>query len=272
MAPKNAVVKGKQTQPTQKPQSREVAGKGPSGALAKKMAAKAGEGLSTDAADNLVPLIYVLQPLSPQVLKKNEAYIEDAEPGNIWLRNSEEPIHEEIVFQPCHFSKDWVEWIPRKQGGGFVGRYDEKPDDAEQYKDPERPRSLRFRMPSGNEIVETRYFAGFVLQENGAALPYIIPLSSTGHSFGKDLMFRLNNRRLNDGSKPPIWANTVTLKTRMRNNNAGEWYVFEVDEINWIETEEQFDAGEALNQAFATGAKQAEAPLSRDGEPADDDV
>lgn len=279
------VVKGKQSpsgKPGYSPQvqpkhsSREVStvrnGR-PSAALQKKMHAQAGKGLSTDASDNLVPLVYILQPLSPQVLKKNENYIEGAEPGQIWLKNSEDPFHDMITFQPCFFEKYWVEWIPRTKGGGFVARYefDERPQAAALFKDPERPRAIRWRMPSGNDLVETRSYSGFIILENGVALPYSIPLASTGHTVGKDIMFRLNNRRLDNGSKPPIWSNQITLRTKMRSNNAGEWYVFDIDSIDWVEDEEQYDLGQSLNSAFEQGEKRAETPMSNDI-PADDDM
>src|SRR6202035_3091033 len=59
---------------------------GPPAALADRMKADAGRGVSTAQEDNQVPLIYVLQPLSPQVDKRSEQYVEGAEPGDLWLR------------------------------------------------------------------------------------------------------------------------------------------------------------------------------------------
>jgi len=284
MAKQQQVVRGKQPQgkpPQQQPKhpSREVSTATrdgmPSAALQKKMAG--GKGLSTEASDNLVPLITVLQPLSPQVLKKNESYIEGAEPGQIWLKNSEDPFYDSITFQPCFFEKYWMEWIPRTKGGGLVGRYDYdemsetkgRPETAELFKDPERPRAIRWRMPSGNDLVETRSYSGWVIMENGNALPYSIPLASTGHTVGKDLMFRLNNRRLDNGEKPNMWSNKVTFRTKMRSNNAGEWYVLEIVNIAWITDEEQYNAGATLAAAFESGEKKAEMPVD-DQVPADD--
>ena len=46
-----------------------------------------GRGVSTAAEDNLVPMIAVLQPLSPQLNKQNQGkYIADAQPGSILCR------------------------------------------------------------------------------------------------------------------------------------------------------------------------------------------
>jgi hypothetical protein len=218
----------------------------------------AGDGLSTDQADNLVPLIYVLQPLSPQVLRNNEAQIEGAEAGHIWLRNSgEDQLQAEIEFQPVFFWKDWPEWIPRTRGGGFAGRHPDKPAEAVQYSDPENPQAVKWKLPNGNDVVETRYYAGQVHLEDGRKLPYILPLSSTGHSVGKDMMFQMNNRRTNSGNKPALYANKVRLGTRMRSNNKGEWYVLEVLGIDWVDAE-SYAEGKALAASFKSGEKQAD--------------
>jgi hypothetical protein len=240
-------------------------------------------GLSKDQADNLVPLIYILQPLSPQVMRGDAARIDGAEPGDIWLRNSEHPIIKSdvgMVFQPCFFYKDLVEWIPNR--GGYVGRHDiscqaniatNKPwsgtlSDVKEVKDDENPNAPpRFvRSSNNNEIVETRYFVGYVYPENGMPLPFIIPLSSTGHSFGKQWMFLQNSQSLPDGT--PIdksWVVLYRLKTVMKTNAQGSWYMYTVTKERMIETMEEYERGALLNKAFATGEKKADEPEANVG-------
>lgn len=232
--------------------------------LASKMAEHAGKGVSTDQADNLIPLIYVLQPLSPQVNKRNPAYIKDAEPGDIWLRNYQDPIvkgEEGIIFQPCFFSKDWVEWVPRDDGGGFVARHDELPKDAKLIEDDKGRK--KYVRPNGHEVIETRYHAGYVYTDTGP-VGYVIPLTSTGHTVSRDWMFRMNNKQLPSGEKAPSWAFLYRLKTKERSNAAGTWFTYEIQEEGWVQTEEDLDRGFQLHNAFATGAKKAEHDVARD--------
>src|SRR5215813_3712273 len=134
----------------------------PSTAVADMMAADAGDGLSTDAADNMVSMIRVLQPMSPQVIRGNAQMIDAAMPGDIWLKGASPPVVQGevgIVFQPAHFTRMWIEWIPRDQGGGLVAQYLEKPPEAHMVEDERRGR-VNWAMPNGNEVIETRYISG----------------------------------------------------------------------------------------------------------------
>src|SRR5215475_6563307 len=89
--------------------------------------ADAGAGVSFKQEDQLLPLIYILQSNSPAVEKRSEAYIEGAEPGHFWMRNSIIPIRDGVLgieVIPCEMMRTWIEWLPNRQG--FVARHDEQ--------------------------------------------------------------------------------------------------------------------------------------------------
>lgn len=235
--------------------------------LAKKMEEHSGEGVSSKQEDNLVPLVYILQAQSPQVNKRSADYIDGAEAGHIWLRNAPHPIvpgDTGILFQPCHFSKDWVEWVPRDNGGGFVARHEDRPPEAEETKDPQNPNRVKYVMPNGNEVIETRYHAGFVVLDDGSVLPYIIPMSSSGHSVSRQWMFMMNSNQLPKGDIAPSWSKLYRLKTKERSNAAGTWFTWDISDAGWVD-EEAFDRGTALFNAFNTGEKKAETPMDQAG-------
>lgn len=229
-----------------------------------------GRGVSTDASDNLVPLIYVLQSNSPQVDANSAQYLEGAKGGSIWLRNLASPLvdgSEGIVFQPCFFYKEWVEWRQRQNGGGFVGRHGwndktasdadgpGRPPEAKKVPHPEHKDKEIWVMPSGNEVIETRYHVGFVITDTGP-VPYVIPLKSTGHTFSKNWMFSMNQERL-DGKPLDSWLSYWRLTTRQRSNSAGKWYMFEAKKEGWAPTADDVDRGQKLFEAFVSGQKVA---------------
>ena len=182
-----------------------------------------GRGTSRQAEDNLIPMIQVIQPLSPQLNRLNPSrYIEGAEPGSILLRGLEPPVAKEVLFQHCHFSKSIVEWVPRSQGGGFVARHLTWPADVTQSKSEDGRRTV-MTTRNGNQLVETRYHVGHVVLGD-AMLPFIIPFSSTGHTVSRAWMNLMNSVRLASGAVPDAWTRLYLLSTVQRSNAAGTWY------------------------------------------------
>jgi hypothetical protein len=238
--------------------------------LAKRKAAS-GLGASTSADDNLVPLIAVLQGLSPQVNKRDDKYVEGAEPGDILLKNAPSPLVKGaggFVFQPCYFQHEWLEWVPRDDGGGFVGRFPFNataqrfglPSDAEQVDDGKNSRIKRWvRKSAGTEFVDNRSYAGYVQTKDGW-LPFILPFSGSGHTAARQLMFLINSKMLPDSSGiEASFAYVYRLPTIQRKNKLGTWFVFDPRNER-VASDEEFDRGYTLHMAFASGKKLAESP------------
>lgn len=233
--------------------------------IAEQIAQDAGKGVSLAQEDNLVPLIYVLQPLSPQADESDSRHLPGAKPGMIWLKNAAEPVidgSEGIVFQPCFFQKNWVEWIPRDKGGGLVGITDECPKEAQQVKDGNL---IKYIMPNGNEVKETRYHFGFVHIED-QRLPYCIPLTSTGHTVSRDLTSRMRSKVVN-GVRAPSWAYLYKLTTISKQNKKGKWFQFNIEDLSMVDDMADYTAGRNLYKSMEKGEKKA--ALDEDGNAAD---
>lgn len=241
--------------------------------LPSNVASDAGKGVSTAAEDNIVPLIRVLQPLSKALQKNNPEFISGAMAGDILLKNSAKPLvkgDEGFLFQPCYFHKAWVTRIPLAQGGGFVGQSEDLPKDAVGKPSDRNPNIIEYRMPNGNEVVETRYHSGFVHLADGSRLPYVIPMSSTGHTASKNWMFMMSNKMIN-GVRAPSFASLYLLKTRDRSNASGTWSTWDIQDAGWIQDEADYERGKALFDAFEKGAKKVEEDSVDDAAPASND-
>lgn len=217
-----------------------------------------GIGLSKDQADNLTPIVKILQALSPQCVKRSPDYLPDAEPGDIFLRGAPDPLvkaDEGILFQPCKFFKEWLEWIPRDAGGGLVNRFrDEDLEKMVQAGELERTSDKflvhyhRTEKPDETEFVETRYFAGYVIKD-GDFLPYVVTFSSTGHKVARAWMTLMNQLG------GDIWAYAYRLTTRPESNAMGEWFNFDIKKAGAFKNPEDRDRGRKLYQAFTTGER-----------------
>lgn len=232
----------------------------------------AGKGTSTAQADNLVPMIMVLQPLSPECLETSDKFIEHARPGDIMLKGLVDPIiqgNEGVLFQPCAFFKKIVEWIPRQQGGGFVAQHDFTDDWVERLRlqrvpDPQNPNRVRF-MKNNHEFIETRYHAGAAYLDN-QRIPYVIPFTSTGHTVSRDWMFKMNQTVTQSGEKPPTFAKLYSLRTKSKTNAQGTWYLLDISDAGYVQSVEDYEFGRTIYQAFESGALVADAAQAETGD------
>lgn len=233
-------------------------------ALAGMMQEDAGKGISTAREDNVIPMVYILQPLSPQINKNNAEFIERSEPGQVFLKGFVAPLvpgEEGIVFQPCAWRKAWIEWVPRSAGGGFVKDWGpDRPAEAREVKDPDDPQQKRVRIKLGsNDLVETRYYAGIV-HVGEQRLRYVIPFKGTGHTIAKTMMTTMGNKLLPGGGAAPSFSNLFRLKTTHKSNKAGEWYQFVPIDMGFVQTPEDYQLGKQCHDAFNSGEIQVEKP------------
>lgn len=250
-----------------------------------------GDGVSTHAADNTVPFIYVLQGLSPQVNPRDDNYVEGAQVGDIWLRNAPTPIIKGMTgihFQPCSFWQDVVEWVPRDDGGGIVSRHSIEPGTdvnkllaslGKEVKDPkdENGKKMKWVTPDGkNELIHTRYHAGFVYGVGSGPLGYIIPFKSTGHTVSKTWMSIMSQKTAPNGRPYAGYTSMFELTTKQMKRGNNQWFVFSVKDLGFIQDRVDIERGKALYEAFASGALRASeedmANSNRASEPADKDI
>lgn len=234
----------------------------------------AGRGVSFQAEDQLIPLIYVLQSNSPVVDKRNkDTYIEGAESGHFWLRGAIHPImdgEEGIEAIPCGMQHTWIEWLPNRQG--FVARHNEQPKDTETRTirgDDGREKNVLCR-PNGNLIQETREF--YVLVDGH---PYVLPCAGTKHMFARQWQSMFHQyRHPKTGDVMPSYLRKYKLVTFLQTREQNKWYNIKFEDLGTV-TVPEFMTGRALNESVQKGGGKAEAPLASHAEApggGDDDI
>jgi hypothetical protein len=232
----------------------------------------AGKGVSDAAVDNIVPMLKILQPLSPECSSEGSDGIPEAEPGMIMLRGAPRELHPGeagVEVQPIYFYRKWNRWVSRKKGGGFVCSYDipegeraedHLPEGARlKQKDPDDEDKRDQYVMEGDELIETRYYVTRI-RVDGDRFPFVIPFTSTGHTPAKQWMGLIRNKRFPDGRAMPAWAGVYRLKTRHKENSQGEWWIPVITDLGYVETEAEYEAGKALYQAWVRGDKEAATP------------
>lgn len=210
-----------------------------------------GAGVSTKAEDNLIPIVTLLQDLSPQVKDRNPEYVEGAKPGMFFIK-SLGLLFEDFQFQPCHFVSKWNEWVPRDSGGGLVDSFDERPKDAQEVTNDKGKKV--WKSARGNDLIETRYHAGFLMTDD-QRIPAVMPFASTGHTVSRSWMVMMNNAII-QGKKAPSWFKNYHIKARLKAKNNQEWFLPEVVDGEWVTDKELRDQGRTLYTAMVVGDKQ----------------
>ena len=225
----------------------------------------AGQGVSTAAADNTLPMIVLLQPNSPQLSNPNDPnFFESGRPGDIWLRGLPRDIElvkgtVGIEAQVVYFYRHVVEWVPRDQGGGggsgfvCVHQVEEARhvSGARNAIDPKTGAVLRndWVTPEGNDLVETRYFV-LKVRAKGQYYLCLMALTGTGHKPAKDWMADMNNDRDAKGRTRAAYSRLWRLTTQRFEGKGNQWWQYvRPTMLGWV-PEKEFAEARALLEQF----------------------
>ena len=186
-----------------------------------------------------LPFFNILQALSPQVAKKDDAYVDGAAAGMfhesvssaIWDGD------EGVMIIPCHFSRHIIEWIKREHGGGFIGIHPPNMRAAEEAcQDMEK-----------HDLVDTHQQAVLVRLPDGTWSEAIFPLKMTGLTpsrlWNTDIA---RQRRVIDDverTKLPRWWSVWKATTVEKANDKGRFFVLRKPEcqVDLFDMEEAAD-------------------------------
>lgn len=197
----------------------------------------------TKGSDLSIPFMNLLQSNSPDVQKCQD--------GSIILGMMKNSVTGEYIkrsgfnFLPVHKDQAFVEWVPRLKGGGFVGLHD--PSSAEVAKAieinggrvPKKGADGKKipMMHGNNELVETYYVYGLILDEEGTEANgfAVIPFTSTKIRPYRDWltsMFMIRGR-------PPMHAIRTRISSDIQTNESGTFANYKISpmlENNWVKS------------------------------------
>ena len=187
-----------------------------------------GVGTEITAAEMTTPFITLLQALSPQVeddddLKAGMLY--DVISGQSWSGE------EGLVFQMAARTHEFVEWVPRNEGGGLVARHEPNSPVIARAKEHAEAEGLPYgKLKAGDDfqhdLVETYYGYINILTPDGEDLETfaVIPFKST--MIGAYQQFRTATARVKmAGRTPPLFAFRAVMTTRKEERDGNKFYV-----------------------------------------------
>lgn len=228
------------------------------------------EGMSKD--DFAVPRLSILQALSPQVNKRDEAYIDGAEVGMI-LDNVSETLYsgeDGILMLLVSYRRSHLQWWPRdsKKGKGFIADHGPDPAILTQTKRNDKGQNL---MPDGSEIVPTAEYFGFLVdEETGHYERVLISMAKTQLIKAKKLNTMASTFLVDVPGRgrqvAPLFYRAYRFKTKPESNDKGNWFGWDITPgplVTELENGDQMylDA-RAFRQAVQSGDVKVAAPVA----------
>jgi hypothetical protein len=185
-----------------------------------------GAGLDDVGRDEAgIPFLKILQAQSPEVIGP-DGKIAGAAAG-IFLNTGTAELLESVTIVPAMRQHVFVEWRPRKQGGGIV-RVHQPGSDIVMAAIEASTKFGKYKTESGNDLVETFYVYAVVLSNDVPSGFVVVPFSSSGiKHYKKKFINRIRYCLVDDGQgakrNPPMFAHRVTLTTAQESNDDGTW-------------------------------------------------
>ena len=208
--------------------------------------------------DMSVPFLRILAQLSPQVNKRDGAYVQGAEPGMIYNTVANEAYDGEkgILLVPCYYNRRYVEWKPREAGGGYVGSYGaDDPIINTTYRD-QRGNDV---LPNGNLLTNTAQFFVLLLGDDGIPQRCLLTMTSTQLKKARKWVTQMQSRTAmgkNGLFVLPMMSQVYRLRTVEERNDKGSWFGWEISHERPLDlgTEKMvFDMGVAFSNSVRAG-------------------
>lgn len=234
--------------------------------------------------DFLIPFLRIIHTNSPQLMKGDEKYIEGAEAGMLFNTGTNVVYGDAGVrFVLAYKTHLYSEWIPRDDGGGFVGHRELDDPMVEELRQAQG-RMGKLDTGNGTELVETFYCYGLLVDEDNLDdfEEIVIGFSSTAitpYKTWAKLLDRAVTRGVLVGKatvKPPVYAIVNRITTVFAENKHGKFYKPQIafdgqgPKDYLIPTASPlFDAAAVLREQVSQGVKSAD---MRDADQGADDA
>ena len=219
----------------------------------------AGEGIDYDTNELQIPFVRAIQALSPQIKKSDPLFINGASQGDLFNTVTGEfwDGEEGIEVIPCYQETKYLEFVPREQGGGFVGEIEV---DSPVLSQTKRDRSVE-TLPNGNQLVKSDQHYRLILNKDGSAQPAIIDMKSSALKVSRRwktqiAMFKIKDAK-GEFKQPALIATRWRIKTMEESNELGTWFNLNGEKVALVDTKALFNEAKNFRSSIMKGEAKA---------------
>lgn len=219
----------------------------------------AGDGLNMGLDDVQIPLISVLQSLSPQVKKSDPKYIKGAEEGQIYNSLTLEVTDgsKGIFVIVAAYKRHFIEWRPRTAGGGKVAEYAIDSGKDKELQAQETAKGIEYFLPNGNTLEDTAEYYVLIFNEDGSVDRAVLPMSKTNLKVSRRLNSLMSSVKMKNAKgqdfTPAIYSQIYKLTTVVQTKGNNSWYIWAVERVGSVKDATVYEAARQFSQAVRKG-------------------
>jgi len=213
----------------------------PSAGLFEADAQKGFENVKTESL--APPILKLLQNGSSEAQKRNQNYIEGAEPG-MFLNTVTKQLYDGdkgIQVIPCHYKLEFQEWADYGTGSGRPENI--FPDSSDVLEKTTKGPDGKDRLQNGNYILTVGQHFVIILGDKGSETAMISMSSSQGKISRKwNSMMKSISLDGKDGPyTPPSFSHIYRLSSVLNTGKGNQWYGYNVEKVGMLEDAKMYE-------------------------------
>ena len=215
---------------------------------------------NTSSTDFVMPLLKVLQKLSPELNPQKAQYIKDAKVGQ-FLDTSTGELMDSVEVIPCLYKPQIVEWKAGR--AGFVGSHEPGAELG-----LPRNEKNQWVKANGNILIDTRYYYCLRITKTGELVQNILALSSSNIKVSKDWLTKMLSQKVKSTKTGqmvplPIFINVCKITTQYETKGEHDWFKWVVSLDRHINEKEagMLRKAQEARTTFQTSAANMRPPM-----------
>jgi len=226
----------------------------PSAGLFEADAQKGFENVKTESL--APPILKLLQNGSSEAQKRNQNYIEGAEPG-MFLNTVTKQLYDGdkgIQVIPCHYKLEFQEWADYGTGSGRPENI--FPDSSDVLEKTTKGPDGKDRLQNGNYILTVGQHFVIILGDKGSETAMISMSSSQGKVSRKwNSMMKSISLDGKDGPyTPPSFSHIYRLSSVLNTGKGNQWYGYNVEKVGMLEDAKMYERAKKFYEGIRNKA------------------
>ena len=202
-----------------------------------------------------LPILKLLQNGSGEAQRRNQNYVEGAEPGMLFNTVTKKLYDgaNGITVIPCHYKLEYQEWSDFGTGSGRPEQI--YPDTSDILTKTTKDQMGKDRLPNGNYILTVgQHFV--LISDNGSSETALISMSSSQGKISRKwnaMMMSITLNGKNGVYTPPSFSHTYKLKTVLNSGKGNQWYGYNVEKIGPVQDQAVYERAKQFYQSLANG-------------------